>query len=1161
MTTERARELLGVGEDTNADKRREVFDSKRAVLESKLATAATSGLKLKYEQAIRELEQAYEALELADPASALQNFSLRPEPNVPPPGPAINAEKVPAPRKGLPLPVKLAFGAVLVAGLLALAWPEIRSRWDARQSNEKALQALGRSDWRQALELSYATKQMRPADTEYNTTYTRAVGSFIEYKRNQLASSAPLDALAQVQDISKNLPEQLGNEGQNKLREIFRPLESGVIDEFGKAFDVDLAAVNKVAGNLTTDSIELFSPESRTVIKQMAAGGKILGDAQHTWDEGRPGDTAKALRLVPQNLQKKIYRELHGKVDGLLAEINDKVKRANLLVRSTDYMAVKSIYDSIKPNESWIDGLEAARMQANDAGEIYFHQKLLEAVAAKQPAEATAWFKKLREYQSQSIDGSAISSLFQPQTTAQFLHALTVLNLHPGSEESRRDYGDVVLVAANQGNLTDAPEAERFLAEYYLQWAGAEGKKGHLEQACYLALLAQKHGSTSADEPFARWQAAIVAKYPVVLDIETLKTTPAKGRDFSDTLFVSSLEMLRKVVPAFVKVSDPDNPLESAPGAIRLKLIMGVSEFSSSQENVQRNESRVVKVNVLVHNPDYDAAVAAVDSASQSVNLENDNIRQTSQVTSMGSQLPGMTGALSGVFAQTTSGIQSNNLAEMQNTLNEASQTLARTPQQVSQVQDQTISWPEVDHLTKFHTVYKMDLKAGALSPTEHPFEARVVSKSTERRGLPQFGVDPIEREAPDLDQVTAALSNQLSAQFGPYFSSPFFSTLKKIIGQQFMANARAEGVDVVTLRTTLLWWNTPWRNLPRTADSLFKARYGDSIPVDTPTSRGSLMVTSLPLGAQVFVGSESKGFTPLSVADVPTGMLKVAVGALGYRVVVRDVEVNPNECSEVNASLNREYGQLAVTSLPAEVEADYVIDLNGLERTHLTGKLPAKLDSLPTGKYSLTVQARGFSTVRKIVDVSADKANAETIALEKALATINITASVPNAEVFLDGVKMGTAPLSIDKLNPGSYKLLLKANDRDDQELNVAASPDEVKHVRVQFGDDRKSALLKRFQGNWHFKFLGGAINLSILPDGALEEEARTEAAFQLNRIVPEEQTIYYYLIKTGWGNLSRENWKEYAARLKSDNSFDFVELKKEGNTYKDGTTRICTR
>lgn len=960
MTTERARELLGIGKDATSEERRAKLDERRSVLEGKRLAAATQGLKLKYEQAIQELEQAYETLEVDDPGSALQHFDLEPKGPTTKPERETKAER-PAPgrSRGLSRNTKVAVGAALAIGALALAWPELHSRWTVHQINAQTLAALARGDWRAALGFAYEAKEARPGDSEYNDTYTRSLNALIDYERKKLPSASPVDALAEVDDLATNLHTQMGTDGMSQLRNLFEPLEQDVINESGKAFDVDLPAINKVTGYLSADLEEVFSAESRPAIKQLVAAGKYLGDAQRAWDNGNPGDTARSLSQVPQNLQRKVYSDLKGKVDGVLAEINGKVKQANLLARGGDYMGARKVFEALMPQESWIGGLKEAREQATASGEDYYHMKLLEAVASKQPAEAAGWFKKLREFQSQSVDGIDISSLFAPQTTAQFLSALVPLNLHPATEDARRDYGDVQLVAADEANLTDASEADQFLAEHYLQWASTEAKKGHLEQACYLALLAKKHGSGSADEPFSRWQAALVAKCPIELDIETLKTTPAKARDFSDALFSSNLQMLRNSVPSFIRVSDPDNPLEDVPGSVKLKLAMGVSEFSSKQESVQRNESSVVKVNVMVHNPDFDTAQAAVDAATQAVNAENENIRQTSQVQAMTPDYGGMAGALAGVINQTTQGVQSDNLAELQNTLNDAQQTLSRTPQQIQQVQDKTITWQETDHLARFHSIYRVDLKFGDLEPIELPFEATEDYKATERKGVPEFGVEPIEREDPDMDQITAALSKKVSAQLERYFSQTFRSNLKHALADYIISESKAEDPVVPPLRGALLWWDTPMRSLPRAMEGSLRAHFGDTVTVDTPSSRGALAITSTPPGAEVTIGSESKGLTPLSLNDIPTGIYKIGISAEGYKDVVRDVEVNQNDLAELSVVLPRGEGDSDATRVIA-LARRYLgpkSALNAIKSVHYSGNIVVSYPNDPSrGKTHMSV-------------------------------------------------------------------------------------------------------------------------------------------------------------------------------------------------------------
>lgn len=65
LTSERASEILGVDASASSEERHRVFQEKRTILEKKLGSAPTGGLKAKYRASIDELERAFELLELA----------------------------------------------------------------------------------------------------------------------------------------------------------------------------------------------------------------------------------------------------------------------------------------------------------------------------------------------------------------------------------------------------------------------------------------------------------------------------------------------------------------------------------------------------------------------------------------------------------------------------------------------------------------------------------------------------------------------------------------------------------------------------------------------------------------------------------------------------------------------------------------------------------------------------------------------------------------------------------------------------------------------------------------------------------------------------------------------------------------------------------------
>ena len=68
---------------------------------------------------------------------------------------------------------------------------------------------------------------------------------------------------------------------------------------------------------------------------------------------------------------------------------------------------------------------------------------------------------------------------------------------------------------------------------------------------------------------------------------------------------------------------------------------------------------------------------------------------------------------------------------------------------------------------------------------------------------------------------------------------------------------------------------------------------------------RGTLIITSIPRGAAVFLNDEYAGETPLTMRGLPSGSRAVRVALDGYAVWSRGVQVIADEATIISATLN----------------------------------------------------------------------------------------------------------------------------------------------------------------------------------------------------------------------------------------------------------------
>jgi TonB family protein len=140
--------------------------------------------------------------------------------------------------------------------------------------------------------------------------------------------------------------------------------------------------------------------------------------------------------------------------------------------------------------------------------------------------------------------------------------------------------------------------------------------------------------------------------------------------------------------------------------------------------------------------------------------------------------------------------------------------------------------------------------------------------------------------------------------------------------------------------------------------------------PAVTPaTTLGALVIESEPAGAGVRVNGESRGQTPLHLADLPLGRYSVRVELKGYEAQTRDVSLDVGSpVAEVKLTLARPAaaatGAADVVSTPAGAAVS--VDGRSVGRTPLAGL------KLKPGRRRIAIALDGHETWTGTVDVAA---------------------------------------------------------------------------------------------------------------------------------------------------------------------------------------------
>ncbi|HRJ48602.1 MAG TPA: SUMF1/EgtB/PvdO family nonheme iron enzyme [Opitutaceae bacterium] len=202
--------------------------------------------------------------------------------------------------------------------------------------------------------------------------------------------------------------------------------------------------------------------------------------------------------------------------------------------------------------------------------------------------------------------------------------------------------------------------------------------------------------------------------------------------------------------------------------------------------------------------------------------------------------------------------------------------------------------------------------------------------------------------------------------------------------------------------------------------------------PPESFSRRGCASVRTTQAGAEVQEGAIALERSPLNLRDQRLGKYPVRVRLDGYEEWSGEIEVVENRFAELNVALVRSTGTVTLSTEPAGL--DYVL------RGEVTrsGRTPANLENLPTGRYEVTFTRPGWPEQKAAVDVMRNRTAAAQAGFLAGGIELN---SVPGgAQVWAGGRQIGVTPLVLQEVLPGHY----------DYELRLAGHQSSAVALRV---------------------------------------------------------------------------------------------------------------
>jgi xanthosine utilization system XapX-like protein len=212
-------------------------------------------------------------------------------------------------------------------------------------------------------------------------------------------------------------------------------------------------------------------------------------------------------------------------------------------------------------------------------------------------------------------------------------------------------------------------------------------------------------------------------------------------------------------------------------------------------------------------------------------------------------------------------------------------------------------------------------------------------------------------------------------------------------------------------------------------AMATISVNYNEALP-STPT--GSISITTIPTGAEVYLDDSFAGITPCTLSEVLVGQHSIKLTKSGYFDAIRNVSVPADGLLNLHETLIS-CGYITISSNPPG--ASVYIDGN------YTGETPKNMSKVIVGNHTIKLTKSDYDDVI-IGNVSVSVG--ETLHLHENLTgygSLSISSIPDGANVSVDGDYTGKTPLDIPKVVEGWHTIKLTKQDYADVEKMIHVS------------------------------------------------------------------------------------------------------------------------
>ena len=193
---------------------------------------------------------------------------------------------------------------------------------------------------------------------------------------------------------------------------------------------------------------------------------------------------------------------------------------------------------------------------------------------------------------------------------------------------------------------------------------------------------------------------------------------------------------------------------------------------------------------------------------------------------------------------------------------------------------------------------------------------------------------------------------------------------------------------------------------------------------------QGLLLIHSKPDGATVEIDGAYRGETPLLVTDLPFGKYRSKLSRAGHLAKEIEITVDRRSPQRCFVELTSDSATLAISSLPDGAR----VTVNGVSR----GVTPCTVEQIPEGDATVELTLDGHQPHKQTVRLVSGQEQRIEAVLAAIPASLTVVSIPDKARIYVDNQFRGLAPVNLDTLEPGEYRLRAELEGHEPQARTV---------------------------------------------------------------------------------------------------------------------------